>query len=466
MHRPNPLVLAALGGLALAGAGAAAAAPPPSWKIPTVVKKLDNGLTVVVSEDHSSPTFGISVVYDIGFRLEPQGRTGFAHLFEHMMFEGTPNAPKGTFDRVIQGGGGINNGSTRPDYTNYIASAPVSALEPILWLEADRMKTLDFSPANLDNQREVVKEEVRVNVKNRPYGLFFWTDLGALAFDKWANAHDGYGSFDDLDAATIADVESFHKTFYAPNNAVLAIAGDVDAGQVFALAAKYFGGIPSQPLPPPADFSEPLNSAERSSTETDAFARVPGLAVGWKAPLPGTPDYVPAAVLGELLAGGEASRFYQRFVKEDQTLLQVQGGLAWPIGSPLSNNGPSLLVIFGLYKPGADARSLVDAMGDEVGKIAAGQVAAEELERTKTKMLADFYGSMEPLISRANTLALRQLFTGDAGSINDFPGQIAAVTVADVQRVAKTYLTAANRSFIDRRPAATPPAAPSEGSQP
>ena len=246
------------------------------------------------------------------------------------MFEGTPNAPKGAFDRVIQGGGGINNGSTRPDYTNYIASAPVSALEPILWLEADRMKTLDFSPENLDNQRDVVKEEIRVNVKNRPYGLFFWTDLSALAFDKWANAHDGYGSFDDLDAATSPTSKSFHKTYYAPGNAVLAIAGDVDAGQVFALAAKYFGGIPSQPLPPPADFSEPLNTAERPSTETDAFARVPGLAVGWKAPLPGTPDYVPAAVLGELLAGGEASRFYQRFVKEDQTLLQVQGrpGLA------------------------------------------------------------------------------------------------------------------------------------------
>ena len=155
------------------------------WRIPTAVKTLPNGLTVVVSEDHSAPTFGLCIAYRIGFRLEPKGRTGFAHLFEHMMFQGTPNAPKGSYDRVIEGGGGVNNGSTRYDYTNYIVSAPVSALEAVLWLEADRMKTLDFSEKNLANQKEVVKEEIRVNVQNKPYGLFFWTDVAGTAFDKW-----------------------------------------------------------------------------------------------------------------------------------------------------------------------------------------------------------------------------------------------------------------------------------------
>src|SRR5262249_24116478 len=147
--------------------GAAPAGKPEGWRIPHEVKKLGNGLTVVVSEDHASPTFGISMVYGVGFRLEPKGRTGFAHLFEHMMFEGTPNAPKGVLQRVIEGGGGVNNGSTRYDYTNYIASAPVSALDAILWMEADRMKGLDFSERNLKNQQEVVKEEIRVNVQNR-----------------------------------------------------------------------------------------------------------------------------------------------------------------------------------------------------------------------------------------------------------------------------------------------------------
>ena len=214
----------------------ALAAPPPEFKIPVAVKKLANGMTVVVSEDHSAPTFGISTVFHVGFRLEPKGRTGFAHLFEHMMFEGTPEAPKGTLTRVIEGGGGILNGSTRNDYTNYIAQAPVSALDAILWLEADRMKHLDFSEKNLKNQQEVVKEEIRVNVKNRPYGLFFWTDLVAKAFDKWENNHDGYGSFQDLENASLADVASFHRDYYGPNNAVLGIAGDITPEQGFALA--------------------------------------------------------------------------------------------------------------------------------------------------------------------------------------------------------------------------------------
>src|SRR6202041_20955 len=155
------------------------------WKPPTLMKKLTNGLTVVVSEDHSAPTFGICISYGIGFRLEPEGRTGFAHLFEHMMFEGTPNSPKGIFDRVIESGGGATNGDTRYDYTEYIETAPISALDPVLWIEADRMKTLDFSTKNLDNQRNVVEEEVRVNVINQPFGLFFAIDLPGKAFDTY-----------------------------------------------------------------------------------------------------------------------------------------------------------------------------------------------------------------------------------------------------------------------------------------
>src|SRR5574337_1987857 len=180
-------------------AGMASASPEPGgWAVPAVMKKLSNGLVVVVSEDHSAPTFGLCITYGIGFRIEPEGRTGFAHLFEHMMFEGTPQAPKGSFDRVIEGGGGWNNGDTRYDFTEYIETAPVSALDPVLWLEADRLKTLDFSPANLDNQRKVVEEEVRVNVLNQPYGSFFWLDLPQKAFSTYPNAHNFYGDFKDL----------------------------------------------------------------------------------------------------------------------------------------------------------------------------------------------------------------------------------------------------------------------------
>jgi len=425
----------------------------PRWEIPVEVKTLDNGLTVVVSPDHSTPTFGIAVAYQVGFRLEPKGRTGFAHLFEHMMFQATPNAAKGVFDRVITGGGGVNNGSTRYDYTDYIASAPVSALEPILWLEADRMRDLDFSQQNLDNQRDVVKEEIRVNVHNRPYGAVMWTDIAGLAFDNWENAHDGYGSFTDLDAASLDNVRDFHRTFYAPNNAVLALAGDLEPKAAFALAEKYFGSIPSQPPPPRTDISESLNTAERTLTQSDPFAKVPALVVAWKVPDPKSPDFLPLAVLGQLAASGDASRLYQELVKGKEILLEVHGGVGWPLADYLSCNGPTLFNLFSLYKPNTDGEAVIREIQESMDRIAREGVSPEELERTKTKMLADFYSQFEMMIDRADVLAIQQLITGDVSSINDVPGRIEAVTAEDIQRVAGRYLTVANRSSIDRRPA-------------
>ncbi len=443
---------------------AAAAPESAGWRIPTTVKKLPNGLTVVVSQDRSSPTFGLCVVYRIGFRLEPKGRTGFAHLFEHMMFQGTPNAPKGTYDRVIESGGGINNGSTRYDYTNYIVSAPVSALDAILWLEADRMKMLDFSEKNLQNQKDVVKEEIRVNVKNRPYGLFFWTDVAAAAFSKWENAHDGYGSFADLDAATPADVKTFFETYYGPNNAVLAIVGDVSAEEAFAKVEKYFGAIPARATPAKPDVDEKPNTKERLVEQTDPLANVPAVAVGWKLPSRGTPDDVPTAVLASLLAGGEASRLYQGLVKGKELLLGIEGGVNWPLGDPWTYEGPTLLTLFGLYKPDTTAKAVVAAIDEEIAKVARGEVTAAELERTKTMMVSDLYAQLEMPMDRAVALSLTQLFTGDAASVNAIPGKLAAVTRADVARVASTWLTAPNRVVVDRRPAPPAPASPAPAS--
>ncbi|WP_224366571.1 M16 family metallopeptidase [Hyalangium versicolor] len=458
--RRVPITALALA-IALALPAAAESPAPQSWKLPVFVKKLPNGLTVVVSPDHSTPTFGISTVYRIGFRLEPKGRTGFAHLFEHMMFQGTPNAPKGILGRVIQGGGGVLNGSTRYDHTNYIASAPVSALDAILWLEADRMKGLDFSEKNLKNQQDVVKEEIRGNVLNRPYGLFYWTDIVGKAFDKWENSHDGYGSFTDLDAANIADVKSFFETYYAPNNAVIGISGDVEPQEVFAKVEKYFGALPSRAQPKRPDVSEGANTAERWVNQTDALAQVPGLAVGFKLPGRTSQDYVPAAVLGELLAGGNASRLYQGLVKGSGTLSQIQGGLNWPLGDAWEIEGPTMMTFFGLYKPETDAKAVVTAMGDIISRIAKEGVPAEELARVKTNLESNLYADIEAPLSRANKLALTQLFTGDAAKLNDLPTQIRAVTSEDIRRVASTWLAPTNRTVIDRRPAkvATPQAA-------
>jgi predicted Zn-dependent peptidase len=433
------------------------AAPQPGFKVPIAVKKLANGLTVVVSEDHSAPTFGISTVFHVGFRLEPKGRTGFAHLFEHMMFEGTPLAPKGTLTRVIEGGGGILNGSTRNDYTNYIAQAPVSALDAILWLEADRMKHLDFSDKNLKNQQEVVKEEIRVNVKNRPYGLFFWTDLVAKAFDKWENNHDGYGSFEDLDAANLKDVETFYERYYGPDNAVIGIVGDVKPDEVFAKAEKYFGALPARKPPQRADITEAMNTAERTLAQSDPLARVPAVAVGYKVPMNIGKDYVALVVLGDVLLNGDASRLYQGLVKGKELMLQVQGGLNFPFESPWRNAGPTLVSYFGLYKPNVDVGAVVDAAQAEIDRIAKEGVPVAELARVKSKMRADFYGGIELPWDRADAVALAQLLMGDANAINTIPADIDAVTVADLKRVAARYLTKPNRTVVDRKPAAEAP---------
>lgn len=459
MRKPHLCVLlAGLTTLASAAfATSASAAESDRWQLPVAVKKLDNGLTVVVSPDHSSPTVGVSVVYHVGMRLEPKNRTGFAHLFEHLMFQGTPKAPKGVFDQVISGGGGRNNGSTRPDYTNYIEVAPVSALERILWLEADRMKTLDFNPATLKNQQDVVKEEIRVNVKNKPYGGFMWLDIGQHAFQKWENNHDGYGSFQDLENASLADVQSFHRDYYGPNNAVLGIAGDISPDEAFALADKYFGAVAGRPTPPPPDYSEGLNAAEKRIDQTDALAQVPAIAAGWKMPARGSRDQAPMAVLGNVLAGDDASRLHQALVKQRQLALNVQP--LYGLGDEWNYNGPTLFTLFALYKPDSSADAVLAVIDEEVAKIAQSGVDAATLKRVKTKMLANWYNGLDAFIDRADTLAVMQTLWGDANAINKIPALIDAVTSADLQRVAKTYLTRANRTVIDRRPAA-PAAAP------
>jgi len=443
------------------------AASSDQWTLPINVKKLDNGLTVIVTEDRSSPTVGVSVVYHVGMRLEPKNRTGFAHLFEHLMFQGTPNAKKGVFDTTITAGGGRNNGSTRADYTNYIETAPVSALEPILWLEADRMKTLDFNPATLKNQQDVVKEEIRVNVKNQPYGGFMWIDIGQHAFQKWENNHDGYGSFEDLENASLDDVRAFHRDYYGPNNAVIAIAGDISPTQGFALAQKYFGAIPARPTPKPTDFSEGLNTAEKRIVQSDALAQVPAIAAAWKVPPRGHRDQAAMAVIGELLGGGDASLFYQSLVKGREIALNVD--TLFGLTGPFEYDGPTLLTVFALYKPTSSADEVLKAMDEDIARVAKDGVDAATLKRVKTRILADWNNQLESFINRADMLAKMQVLWGDANVVNKIPGWIEGVTSEDIQRAVRTYLVPTNRTVIDRKPAAmlanTPAAAAPAGAK-
>ena len=430
------------------------------WKAPTTMKKLANGLTVVVSEDHSAPTFGICVSYGIGFRLEPEGRTGFAHLFEHLMFEGTPNAPKGVLDRVIEGGGGNNNGDTRYDFTEYIETAPISALDPVLWIEADRMKTLDFSPRNLDNQRNVVEEEVRVNVLNQPYGLFFAIDLPGKAFDTYPNAHNFYGEFKDLDAARIEDVKKFYEQYYTPGNAVIVVVGDFKPEDVFAKVEQYFGAIPSRPAPPKARLEEPAQTAERRSTETDKLAKVPALAIGYRMPPRRSPDALAAAVGGELLHNGQASQLYQSLVKDNQVALSVDGGVNWPLGTPFEFNGPTLMTSFIVYPPNVNEDKVIAAYDAVIKALADKGPSQDDINRIVAKMRSDLYGNLEIPIDRASALSHAVLFDGDFDSVYQVPEDLAKVTPAQVRAFAARYLVSSNRTIINRVPA---PAAEKQG---
>src|SRR5579863_3343293 len=240
-------------------------------------RKLANGLRVVVSPERTAPLVTVGVYYNIGFRLEPHGRSGFAHLFEHMMFQGSENAGKMVHIKLVNSSGGVLNGSTHYDLTNYFETVPSNALERMLWLESDRMRALKVDDENLRNQRDVVKEEVRVNVLNQPYGGFPWLDLPPVAFRNWANAHNFYGDFADLDAASLDDVQKFFKTYYAPSNAVLLVLGDVDTDEAIMLSERHFGSIPSGPQPSPANIDEPPQIEERRGIVEEKFGTLPGV---------------------------------------------------------------------------------------------------------------------------------------------------------------------------------------------
>jgi predicted Zn-dependent peptidase len=369
------------------------------------------------------------------------------------MFEGTPNAPKGVLDRVIESGGGVNNGDTRYDFTEYIETAPVSALDPVLWIEADRMKTLDFSPKNLDNQRNVVEEEVRVNVMNQPYGLFFAIDLPGKAFDTYPNAHNFYGEFKDLDAAKIEDVQKFYEQYYTPGNAVLAIVGDVHPDEIYAKVEKYFGAIPSRPTPPRLHLDEPPQKAERRASEQDKLAKVPALAVGYRMPPRNSLDALAGAVAGELLNNGKASRLYQALVKDRQVALSVDGGVNWPLGTPFEYNGPTLMTSFIVYPPNIGDNQLLSAFDAAIKELADKGPSQQDLDRIIAKMRSDLYGQLEIPIDRASALSHAVLFNGNFDSVYQTPEDLAKVTPAQVKAFAAKYLVDSNRTIIDRVPA-------------
>lgn len=428
--------------------------------IPVEIETLANGLRVVVSPDHSAPIVTVGVYYQIGFRLEPHGRSGFAHLFEHMMFQGSEHAGKMEHIRLINSSGGVLNGSTNYDVTNYYEVVPSNALERVLWLEADRMRSLKVDDENLRNQRDVVKEEVRVNVLNQPYGGFPWLDLPPVAFRNWPNAHNFYGDFADLDAASLADVRAFFNTYYAPNNAVLVMVGDVDPKQAFALAHRYFDDIPRQPILPSADITELPQREERRGEAEEKFGQIPALAIGYHAPQRHNPDWYATVILDAILHGGRAGRIYRGLVLEKQIALDTGGGINDSSGSAIDYNGPTLLTTTIFHKPEYSPDATIAAFDDVVRDLRENPVSPDELLQVQIKMRADFYSMLEsghggvPRFGLMHALACFTLFDNDPHRINTILGKLSAVTAAEVQAVAQKYLTRENRAILIRKPVA------------
>jgi predicted Zn-dependent peptidase len=424
-------------------------------QIPVEHTKLPNGLQVVVAPDTTAPVVTVGVYYKIGFRLEPQGRSGFAHLFEHMMFQGSANAPKMQHIKLINSSGGVLNGSTHYDVTNYYEAVPSNALERVLWLEADRMRALKVDDENLRNQRDVVKEEVRVNVLNQPYGGFPWLDLPPIAFRNWANAHNFYGDFTDLDAAGLVDVQAFFKTYYVPNNAVLLMLGDVKPDEGFALARKHYGDIPAGPPPRFADPNEPEQKEERRGDVVEKFGTLPAMAIGYTMPTRRTQEWYAMALLEQALYGGRAGRVYRELVLEKQIAVEADGG----IDDLFGYNGPTQMVTRILHKPEYSSEATLAAFDDVIREIQQKGISNEELDQLKVKWRSDYYATLEggrggsmPKYGLMHLLACFTLFDGEPQLVNSILDGFLAVKPEEVQNGAQKYLRSENRAIVFRKP--------------
>jgi zinc protease len=424
-------------------------------QIPIYSETLKNNLRLVIVPDATAPVVTVGVYYKIGFRLEPQGRSGFAHLFEHMMFQGSENAPKMQHIKLINSSGGVLNGSTMYDVTNYYEAVPSNALERVLWLEADRMRALKVDEENLINQRDVVKEEVRVNVLNQPYGGFPWLDMPPVAFRNWANAHNFYGDFADLDAASLADVQKFFRTYYVPNNAVLLLLGDVNPQDGLALAGKYFGPIPAGAAPPFADPAEPPQTEERRGYVEEKFGTLPAMAIGYVLPKRRTPDWYAMILLDQALHGGRAGRIHRELVLEKQIAVEADGG----VDDAFGYNGPSQMTTRILHKPEYSVDQTVAAFDTVLNEVREKGITQEELDQLKVKWRSDYYSTLEggrggymPRYGLMHLLACFTLFDNEPQLVNTIMDGFLAVKREEIRAVARRYLRAENRAIVFRAP--------------
>lgn len=414
---------------------------------PTPIEEftLPNGLRVVLSQDNVVPVVSIAVYYDVGSRNEKEGRTGFAHLFEHMMFQGSENVPKAAHFQYIFNAGGTMNGTTSTERTNYFETLPANYLPLAFWLESDRMRSLKVTQENLDNQRNAVQEEKRLRYDNQPYVNAFLR-MNELIFTNQANAHSTIGSMEDLDAATIDDVQDFFRIYYAPNNAVLTVVGDFDNAQARNLIEKYFGNIPPQQPPPPVDVSESSHVAINKETYYDPLAPAPAFVLGWKIPARRTRDFYALSLAGSLLFDGDSSRLYQKFVKGDESVVSIEGGVD-------ERRGPSAFYIFALPKPGEEVSDIQEKIFAEIKNLAKEQPSVDEMEKLRNSLSNDTVRGRQSTMYRAQRLAEFTLYDAKPSLIDTEVDQYLSITAQEISDAVARYVDVENRVVLDIVPA-------------
>jgi predicted Zn-dependent peptidase len=409
-------------------------------------QKLDNGLRVIIAVDRTAPVYGISVTYNVGSRNERPGRTGFAHLFEHMMFEGSENVGKGEHFILVFNNGGNMNGTTNEDRTNYFEALPKNQLDLGLFLESDRMRSLAVNQSNLDNQRNAVQEERRLGEDNQPYGHAY-LDIDNLAYDNFAYKHSTIGEMSDLNAASVDDVKDFFRIYYAPNNAVLTLVGDLDPAEALAKVKKYFGDIPSQPVPPPVDMTEPPHYGERREVIHDPLARTPLVLMAYHIPTGNTPDNEAMHVLANVLGQGQSSRLYLLLVKEKQFATQV-------FVQADERRGPSLLYLYAFLRPGVKPEDCEKAIRDAVAAVQKDGITAEELDKARVQYLRGQIQTRQSDLYTAIRIGQYAVYFGDPNLINTAVDKFDAVTADQVKEAAQKYLIPEQLSVVTDLPAA------------
>lgn len=432
--------------------------PVENYNVPMEYFTLDNGLKVVLSKDDTAPTVTVAVYYNIGFRNEPKNRTGFAHLFEHMMFQGSDNLGKMEFIKLVNDNGGVLNGSTRFDFTNYFEIVPAHKLETFLWAEADRMKGLAITQENLTNQQGVVKNEVKVNVLNQPYGGFPWLDMPQYAFSNWYNAHNFYGDLKDLDAANLKDVDDFFKMYYAPNNAALVVVGDIDTAEAKTMVEKYFAGIPSAEVAPQPDLTELRQEKEQVFNKYDKLAPKPAYAFAYKMPERDTPEYYAMGIIDQILVQGEDSLLYQELVKNKQITGDVGGGINYLLGNMFNYNGPMLWMSSFMHDENVSRDDIKAALDSVISKFSEKPLTQEEMDRAIVKIRSNMFDAIDGFygFGRADLLASFALFDNNPSKINELEANFKKVTPELIVKTANEYLRPTNRTILTVTPGEDP----------